>query len=178
MTVDWGTSKPQNTGIYWQVDNDFIATISDKGVLTGRNAGVVKVIAVSNANNEIIKTTDITVYDPVKKAGLSTTKGVVSRSGNAKGLTLSAYATGVLPNMSKNSATGVKPGERPTITFTTDERYLKLTQVDGDPASVVITAAEGTGNVKNIPVEAKISAYKYNKTLTCKVSIVDSKRKP
>ena len=119
-------------------------------MLTGRNAGVVKVIAVSNANNEIIKTTDITVYDPVKKAGLSTTKGVVSRSGNAKGLTLSAYATGVLPNMSKNSATGVKPGERPTITFTTDERYLKLTQVDGDPASVVITAAEGTGNVKNI----------------------------
>ncbi len=174
MTVDWGTSKPQNTGIYWQVDNDFIAAISDKGVLTGRNEGRVKVYAVSKANNGIIKTTDITVYDPVKKAGLSATKGVVSRSENAKGFTLSAYATGVLPNMSKNSATGVKPGERPIITFSADERYLKLTQVDGDPASVVITAAEGTGNVKNIPVKAEISAYKYNKTLTCKVSIVDS----
>lgn len=174
MTVDWGTSKPQNTGIYWQVDNDFIAAISDKGVLTGRNEGRVKVYAVSKANNGIIKTTDITVYDPVKKAGLSATKGVVSRSENAKGFTLSAYATGVLPNMSKNSATGVKPGERPIITFSADERYLKLTQVDGDPASVVITAAKGAGNVKNIPVEAKISAYKYNKTLTCKVSIVDS----
>lgn len=174
MTVDWGTSKPQNTDIYWQVDDDFVATISDKGVLTGRNEGRVKVYAVSKANNGIIKTTDITVYDPVKKAGLSTTKGVVSRSENAKGLTLSAYATGVLPNMSKNSATGVKLGERPTITFSADERYLKLTRVDGDPASVVITAVKGAGNVKNIPVEAKISAYKYNKTLTCKVSIVDS----
>lgn len=174
MTVDWGKAKPQNTGIYWQVDNDFIATISDKGVLTGRNEGVVKVVAVSKANNEIVKTTDITVYDPVKKAGLSATNGVVSSGENANGLTLSAYATGVLHNMSKNSATGVKLGERPTITFSADERYLKLTQVDGNPASVVITAAKGAGNVKNIPVEAKISAYKYNKTLTCKVSIVDS----
>lgn len=174
MTVDWGKTKPLNTGIYWQVDNDFIATISDKGVLTGRNEGVVKVVAVSKANNEIVKTTDITVYDPVKKAGLSVTNGVVSRSENANGLTLSAYATGVLHNMSKNSATGVKLGERPTITFTTDVRYLNITAVDGDPASVIITPKKGVGNIRNIPVYADIKAYKYNKTLTCRVSIVDS----
>ena len=174
MAVAWDGDKPQNPDIVWEVDNEFIATISDKGVLKGKNEGKVKVFAISKVNHDLVRTTYITVYNPVKKVGLNVTKGVVSRSENAKGLSLSAYATGVTPSMVKNSATGVRLGVRPTVEFTTDEKYLKITPVEGDATTVMITPADGLGTVKNIPVRAKISAYKYEKILTCNVSIVDS----
>lgn len=174
MAVVWDGDKPQNSDIVWEVDNEFIATISDKGVLKGKNEGKVTVFAISKVNHDLVRTAYITVYNPVKKAGLSSTKGVVSRSENAKGLSLSAYATGVTSSMIKNSATGVRLGLRPTVEFSTDEKYLKITPVEGDDTTVIITPADGSGTVKNIPVRAKISAYKYEKILTCKVSIVDS----
>lgn len=178
MAVGWSSGKPQNSGIIWQVDDDFAATISDKGVLTGRHEGVVKVYAISRADQGIIRTCDITVYNPVKKAGLSATKGVVSRSSNAKALVLSAYASGVEDSMIENSATGATLGQKPSVKFSVDDKYkdyLTLTPVKDDSTSVMITAAAGNETVRNIPVKATIKAYNnYEKTLTCKVTVQDA----
>ena len=72
MQLEWDGAKPKNTDVTWYVSGvdgknpAFIASISDKGVLTGITAGKVKVFATSKANPERTAGTEITVTAPEK----------------------------------------------------------------------------------------------------------------
>ena len=75
MQVKWSGSKPKNANVTWSLESadggdvSYIASISDKGVLTGITAGKVIVTAVSKANPEKSASTTITVTAPEKGKG-------------------------------------------------------------------------------------------------------------
>lgn len=76
MLINWDGGKPKNASVIWSVaaveegkDVSFIATISDKGVLTGITAGKVRVIAKSAADPERSSNTVITVAAPDSTGG-------------------------------------------------------------------------------------------------------------
>lgn len=76
MTVSWSAGKPSNTEVTWELTGtnaNYIASITDKGVLTGIMAGKVTVTAVSRANPNRKASADITVTKPAgsKKAGIT-----------------------------------------------------------------------------------------------------------
>lgn len=69
MQVDWGTTKPKNAAVTWTVSGvnaQYIASINEKGVLTGITAGKVTVTATSKANPNKKASTEITVTKPAE----------------------------------------------------------------------------------------------------------------
>lgn len=176
MQVDWGgkAQAPKNTAVTWSVvkedgetDGSDIATVSSKGVLTGKTEGVVKVVATSAASGISKMSDPITVYVPVKSAALNMTSGTVSVKGkdNANGLQLSVNVTSTIAGA---DATGTALGTAPAVEWQVDPKYDKYLNVSD---SGLITA-NITAPVNNIPVTATVKAYNnYSKTLTCKVSI-------
>ncbi len=75
MEINWSGSKPKNTDVVWSVtaeegkDASYIASISDKGVLTGITAGKVIVTAKSVANSKKSASAEITVNAPANNKG-------------------------------------------------------------------------------------------------------------
>ncbi len=97
ILIDWGKDKPKNTEVKWTLeaygaskgrDVTYIASISDKGVLTGITSGVVKVKAESAANPskkaEVIIT--VTAPDTGKNAEVTGIKLSNAAELEAKGL--------------------------------------------------------------------------------------------
>ena len=69
MQIDWGDTKPKNAGVTWKVEGtnaNYIASVTDKGVLTGIMAGKITVTATSTANPNKKASTDITVTKPAE----------------------------------------------------------------------------------------------------------------
>ena len=174
MAVNWGGNTPKNTGLVWEIrtpggnDASDIASIDPKtGKLTGIAEGTVRVRATSISDPakyaETDASSDITVYVPVKNAALNTTSGVISLDDEANGLDLDVNITSAVDGL---DPTGVKTGESPKISWSTDSEYLT---VDSDG---VVRTADGAVPKNNIPVKATVTAFGgYKKVLTCKVSI-------
>ena len=69
MIVNWGGTKPSNAGVTWELTGtnaNYIASITDKGVLTGITAGKVTVTAISKANPNKKASAEITVSKPAE----------------------------------------------------------------------------------------------------------------
>ncbi len=179
MNVNWpGNKKPANAEVTWSVikadgetkNASEIATITQKGVLTGLSEGKVKVVATSAANPEVKKeSAEITVYVPVKSAALNVTSGTVSLADGANGLQLQALVTSAVAGQ---KATGTVPGDenkgQPTVSWEVDPKYENTLLVS---ASGLVTAKAGAATANNIPVTGTVKAYNYEKKLTCKVSV-------
>lgn len=178
MNVNWpGNKKPANAEVIWSVvaatgetkEASRIATISQKGVLTGLSEGKIKVVATSVANSAIIKeSAEITVYVPVKSVALKATSGTVSIKGKdgANGLQLQALVTSAIAGQ---TATGTALGSGPVVEWKVDPRYAHPEYLAVTPGGEV--TANVTNAVNNIPVIGTVRAYNYEKTLTCKVSV-------
>ena len=177
MTANFAI-KPANKDVKWSLSTvdgknpADIATITEKGVLTGINEGVVRVTATSVSNPSMSDSKDITVYVPVKNVKLNTTSGVISTAAGANGLDLSVTVT---PAVTKDSApgtaaTGVSLGTAPSVKYSVDPKFADYLNVDSSSGMV---SAKGKA-VKNALVYANIKAYGgYDKTLTCKVTVTD-----
>lgn len=178
MNVNWpGNKKPANAEVIWSVvaatgetkEASRIATISQKGVLTGLSEGKIKVVATSVANSAIVKeSAEITVYVPVKSVALNATSGTVSIKGKdgANGLQLQALVTSAIAGQ---TATGTALGSGPVVEWKVDPRYAHPEYLAVTPGGEV--TANVTNAVNNIPVIGTVRAYNYEKTLTCKVSV-------
>ncbi|MCR5358147.1 MAG: Ig-like domain-containing protein [Lachnospiraceae bacterium] len=167
MVVNWNGKKPAGAKIAWSVTNiEGAAEINAKGVLIGKKAGRVRVEAVNEANPSKYAMAYVDVYVPVKSIKLNAGSGKVSLVDNATKLKLSVNiksATGEVP-------TGINYGEAPTIIYDVDEKYEDYLSIDDNG---VITPAAGAKEQKGIPVTVTVLAYNdFEKTLTCKVSIV------
>ncbi len=171
MAVDWCGPVPKNSGVIWKtysskalfVESSDIASISSKGVLTGKKEGVVWVAATSAADPEKQSVPiKIEVYVPVRSVSLNMTSGTVSTGDNWLELKVNITSA-----VSGQSATGEKLGIKPTVKWSRDDIYAEYLNVNSETGVV-------TGNKagKNIPVTATVTAYNnYKKTLTCKVTV-------
>ena len=85
--------KGANQQVVWSSDQPKVATVSDKGVVTGKKAGTAKITAVSAVNKKVKKSFTVTVYaKAVKKISIS---GAIplALSGGEKKVTLTASAS-------------------------------------------------------------------------------------
>ena len=168
---------PKNKNLVWKVtgpdgisDASDIAVISQKGVLTGKSEGTVRVTATSVSNPSKSAYCEINVYVPVKKVALTATKGTVTaQKGMELGVTVTSVTEGV-------KATGERLGAEPSVEYTVDKKYADSLIILKKGNSAVIKAAEGAAARKNIPVKVTVRACNgYSKTLTCKVTITDAR---
>ncbi len=174
MNVNWpDNKKPANPDVIWTVEKadgetkeaSEIATITQKGVLTGLSEGKIKVVATGTAANYMNNSSrkavseEITVYVPVKSVALNVNSGTVSLKDPSDGKTLQLFAI----------VTSAVPGQEATdvaVTWSVDNEYEKYLTV----GTTGIVQANRAAN--NIPVVAKVTAFNgYEKTLTCKVSV-------
>ncbi len=197
MAVDWGgkDKKPKNTGVTWSVekldgsDGSSIATISQRGVLTGLKEGRIRVLAVSTANPAKFKRSPIiSVYVPVKSAALNMTSGTISTAENGNALQLSVN---VVSAVEGQKPTGVYLGSPVKATYALDpsysdpanrsydktKDYAKCVLVNAATGKITVdrNAMEAAGFTKlsNLKVIATVKGYvnSFNKTYTCKVTV-------
>lgn len=169
MTVTWNGRKPNGAKINWTVRNLVgEATINSKGVLTAIKEGTVKVEAYNEANPSKTASAYVDIYVPIKSIKLNAGSKTVSLSENAVPLKLSVDIRSATPD----APTGINYNEAPRVLYEVDEKYADHLDIDDNG---VITPAAGTGVMKNIPVRATVLAFNgFEKTLTCKISIVNS----
>lgn len=177
MNVNWpDNKKPANTSVIWSIEQAVgetkeaseIATISQKGVLSGLSEGKVRVVATCAGNSARVESEPVTVYVPVKSVALNVKSGTLSVSGKdgANGLQLKAFVTSAVAGQ---AATGTELGTKPVVEWKVDPKYKYPDQLSIDNG--LVTANVNT-TVKNIPVIGTVKAYNgYEKTLTCKVSV-------
>ncbi|MBO4903348.1 MAG: InlB B-repeat-containing protein [Lachnospiraceae bacterium] len=181
FTIDWKGSKPKNSNVIWQVrtpygDSDVskIATISQKGVLTGISEGLVRITAISVSNPEKTASAEVAVYVPIRKASLNVTSGTLSQADRDKYLDLDAFVT---PSVAGSKVTGVNLGTEPTVKYEVDPKYAGLLSVDSMGRVKIKKNVDESTTAKNIPVYATISAFdNYSKKLTCKVTIKEANK--
>lgn len=79
LTVSVKSVKPSNASkaVTWKSKNKKIATVSSKGVVTGKKTGTVKIIATSKANKKVTKSITVKVKN-IKPTGVTLNKTAVT----------------------------------------------------------------------------------------------------
>ena len=200
MIADWGAKAdtPKNTGLTWKVvkaedgsDASSIASISEKGVLTGLSEGTVKVIATSTADKtKTAESSEITVYVPVKSASINMTSGTLSTKHGSR-LTLSVNAVSAVAGL---APTGETLGEPVTVRYALDpsysdlksrdygrtKNYKKYIRVNSETGVITVDGnamdIDGIQSLDKINVIATVTGYKsyFSRTFTCRVNVAAS----
>lgn len=149
VTVSVKSVKPAKAGksVTWKSSNKKIATVSAKGVVTGKKAGTVKITAVSKLNKKVKGTIKLTVKD-YKVTGIKLDKTTAKINKGAK-LTLKSTVS---------AAAYVYKGG---VKWTSSDSSVKV-------ANGVVTTTGYTG-MKN-PVT--ITASKDGKKASCRITII------
>ena len=142
MQLSWKGNKPKNAEVVWSVasadsgDASYIASISNKGVLTGITAGKVTVTAVSVANPEKSASAVITVKAAEKKGAEVTGISISNKDKFSKGLA-AGKSVGIKTRLTL-SGSG-KAGSDAVAYFSSDSSIATVSQ-----KGVVKAVAPGT----------------------------------
>lgn len=131
-----GTSKT----VTWKTSNRRVATVSKKGVVTGKKAGKVKITAISKKNRRVKKSITITVKNIKPKLTISQ-KQLILDSGKTKTLKVKVGPTGVYNKgvkwkssnkgiakvSSKGVVTAVNPGTATITVYSKESSKYKAT---------------------------------------------------
>ncbi|MBQ9437128.1 MAG: chitobiase/beta-hexosaminidase C-terminal domain-containing protein, partial [Lachnospiraceae bacterium] len=170
-----GKSKPANQNLIWESDDETIATVSAKGVVTGLREGSVTISARSASDGVVSEGRTVQVYVPIKSVKLNQTNVILSLAG-AKAFPLKAQITPALTYGNLNgTATGLKAGSYANPTSPEVSWALK----NAEDGTYVALSADGTlqgkaATKKAVQVVCTVEALNYKKSFTCKVSVKES----
>ena len=141
--------------VTWSSSNKKVATVSKKGVVTGKKAGTAEITATSTADKKVKATFTITVASPTRKITLSAPSATLAL---AKSMTIQAETT---PADASREFTWKSSNSK--VATVNDQGVV--TAIKAGKATITATAKDGTGKKGTI----KIKVVAKSEPLTAKI---------